>query len=123
MPETPLQYVYLICQNMDCFFPRNGDGHTTFDRDDMPTGFPFWDEPLSRSSHGFLDLFGLTTTTRKPPISPGNTLQQISHDVRSCDGAMVRNYGMKYELLRAVSVYYPYLTSPSVPSLIFDGET
>jgi hypothetical protein len=70
--------------------------------------------------HGFLDLFGLTTTTRKPPISPGNTLQ-ISH-VRSCDGAMVRNYGMKYELM-AVSVYYPLLTSPSVQSLIFAGET
>jgi hypothetical protein len=29
---------------------------------------------------------------------------------------------MKYEL-RAVSVYYPLLTSPSVQSLIFDGET
>ena len=24
-PETPLQYVYLICQNMDCFFfPETG---------------------------------------------------------------------------------------------------
>lgn len=117
MPETPLQYTSYV-KTWIVFSPKRGMVIAPWILGMIcPQGFPFWDEPLCRSSNGFLDLFGLTTTTRKPPnFTWKHRWKQISHDVRSCAGAMVRNYGMKYELLRAGSVYYPHLTFPSVQS-------